>query len=316
MITVMASVSFILFTFSIFLWIKERNNALTAVPSVVKKNITPVEASMITGDSFSVRHVTATILDLVLKEKLSAERTADGRIMYKDNANRDELKKYEKDLVDYLFYRIGRDGIFFMEDVESVTEDQEERDSFYSFLEKLKNGIKKELRDSVISRRSRYARTFLPVSSFLLMISGAVMLFEHPVSGLAVWTGSATLGGLMLKQEWLTAYGMEEKERFQRYRNYLKNHRISGGALEELAADYVYTTAFGLAGNHEENYPLRDASSLKFRPGEFPLYMPAAGTGAFFIINNEESEQLTEAFYKAGYTDGDTISTDANDDGA
>lgn len=316
MMTVIASVSFALFTFSVFLWIKERNSTLTAVPSVVKKNITPVEASLITGDSFTVRHVTATILDLVLKEKLSAERTVDGRIMYIDNANRNELKNYEKVLVDYLFYRIGKDGIFYMGDVESATEDPKERDRFYTFLEKFKNGIQTELRTSVISRQSRYSMYFLPLSSFLLMISGAVLLFEHPVYGLALWTGSAVLGVLMLKNEWLTAYGLEEKERFQRYRNYLKNKHISGGALEELAADYVYAAAFGLDGNHEENYPLRDASSLKLRPSEFPLYMPAAGTGAFFIINNEETEQLTEAFYEAGHTSEDIISTDANDDGA
>jgi hypothetical protein len=316
MMTVMASVSFALFAFSVFLWMKERNSALTAAPSVIKKNITPVEASLITGDSFTVRHVTATILDLVLKEHLSAERTADGRVMYMDNSDRSKLKQYERSLVDYLFYRIGKDGIFFMEDVESATVDPEERGGFYTFLEKVKNEIQTELRESVISRRSRNAKTVLPLSSFLLMISGAVMLFEHPVSGLAVWAGSAVLGGLMLKQEWLTAYGMEEKERWQRYRNYLKNHRTAGGPLEELAADYVYAAAFGLSGNYEENYPLRDASSLQLRSNEFPLYMPAAGTGALFIINRGESEQLTEAFYKAEHTEGDIISTNANDDGA
>ncbi|WP_147802254.1 DUF2207 family protein [Alkalicoccus halolimnae] len=284
----------ILFIIAAAVYFSGKKRASTRAPLHADRIYSPAAAARLLNYSLTSRHLTAMLLHLTLSGVLGVKKSAEKTVLY--IRKEESLTSHEKYFLDWMFYEVGTEGEFCFEDVWLFTEKSRGRADFAEKMENWKGFVERDLELKNVIMKSSGSAWFLSVSGILLFVGGGAVIFNNPFSTIAMWTGGVLLVTAASKCKWLTAFGEEEKRRLQSYRNYLSIYTPPQRSIEELTTDYVFALTFGLEEDFEKEYPLKEASEIRIRQENFPLYMAAPGT-AYILIEEENFPGDAEAVF-------------------
>ncbi|ADU30422.1 DUF2207 family protein [Evansella cellulosilytica] len=250
----------------------------------------------------SSRHLVASLLYLVKKEFIQLQFDEVRQEYYFCIGTNDPsfISNDDAYLIQWLFYDVGKNGVFYPSDLQSYTFDREGEAKFLESCKKWENLLKAQLEtEGLISKKIPTKRWITGSFSFLFLILGSVYLFFVPLIGILYLSGSITLLLACAIMPLKTNKGWEITQQLSQYKLYLKNK----AAVENnswLTLNYIYAIAFGMKKDFSKQFPIYDASAIKIKQNSFPLYMTIApGTYAIIKESIDAVDEIEAAFTQA-----------------
>ncbi|PYZ98153.1 hypothetical protein CR205_06035 [Alteribacter lacisalsi] len=270
--------------------------------SLEETRLSPAMAvKLLSRRGLSSNDVTAGLLHAAYKGavKLEYDHTG-GNHRFSDSRpdkEHEPLTEDERYLLDWLLYRVGRDGHFHVDDLAGFTGDKQKMEQYLQDLYEWEKQTIASMKAFDLYRPLSLPRMILAGTGAAGILTGSVFLFFHPFSGIAVFLAALFSLISIRSVSPHTAAGRMEEARWRTYYRMLTDINAEEIGREHLSSAFIFAVAFKVVDRFFTAFPIQEAGELKVNEEPFPLYYFApAGSFVLSAEGIRMYEELEQGF--------------------